>query len=75
MFQKHLAERNDCARLAGARRHDQQCLPAILGIKTVTDRLNGRLLVVSARDIGIDNSVIQRSTHAIQIEKFLEITF
>ncbi len=73
LFLQNFYQRNDGSCLAGPGRHDQKSLTSILLPKTVTNSLNCSFLIISPRDILIDNNVREAGSHRLKIEKLFQI--
>ena len=73
MLQQHLAQRDHRARLAGARRHDQQRLAAVALVKARADGLDGTLLIIPPRDMLIHFDVHEAFAHLPQVKRLFQI--
>ena len=73
LFQKRLAQCDDRPRLAAARGHDQQSFSAVLLAEALADGFHGSRLIISARNLLIDDDVLQVGAHGRKIHQLFEV--
>jgi len=72
VLKQHIAQGNDCPRLAGAGGHDQQRL-APVACKGIAGSFDGALLIVASGYLPIHHDIFQACPHGLEIEQFFQI--